>query len=71
MARDRDDEALQLGQRIGQRRRAIGLSQDKVAELSGLHRNQISLLEQGRRDPRVSTLRKVARALDVAPGDLL
>jgi transcriptional regulator with XRE-family HTH domain len=48
-----------------------GLSQEALAQAGGLHRTEISLLERGQREPRLSTIVTLARALDVEPARLL
>ena len=53
-----------------QRKRA-GLSQEALASATRLHRTELSLLERGERDPRVSTLVRLARALAIEPCELL
>ena len=52
-------------------RRRVGLSQEALAAASGLHRTEVSLLERGGRDPRLSTVVRVADALGVPPPALL
>lgn len=52
-------------------RLAAELTQDGLSELSGLHTTEISRLERGVRDPRLSTIVRLARALRVEPGLLL
>ena len=47
------------------------LSQEGLAKRAQLHRTEISLLERGDRDPRLSTVVRIARALDVEPAVLL
>lgn len=46
-----------------------GLSQVDLSKRSGVAQNTISDIETGRRDPRPSTLRKLAKALGVEVGD--
>jgi transcriptional regulator with XRE-family HTH domain len=36
-----------------------------------MHRNAVALLETGKRDPRVSTVAKLAKAVGVPASDLL
>ena len=48
-----------------------GLSQEALGFRAGLHRTEISLLERAAREPRLSTIVRLARALDLAPADLL
>jgi transcriptional regulator with XRE-family HTH domain len=52
-------------------REAAGLSQEETAFRAAIHRTQVSLLEGGRRMPRVSTLVRLAGSLGVTPNDLL
>lgn len=42
-----------------------GLTQEALAELAGIHRTEASLLERGKREPRLGTLVKLAAALEV------
>ena len=52
-------------------REEAGLSQEALAERAGMHRNAVALLETGKRDPRVSTVAKLAKALGIPAGELL
>ena len=52
-------------------RTRAGLSQERLARECGLHRTEISLLERGGREPRLSTIVRLARALGVRPAALL
>lgn len=42
-------------------------SQEALAKITALHRTEVSLLERGRREPRLSTIIKLADALSVPP----
>ncbi len=46
-------------------RMKMGLSQDKLSELTGVPQNTISRIERGERTPHRSTLEKLARVLEV------
>jgi transcriptional regulator with XRE-family HTH domain len=46
------------------------LSQERLAEITGLHRTEIGKIEQGQVDPRLMTLHLVAHALNVTVNDL-
>ena len=48
-----------------------GLTQDQLAELSGLHQTTISEIETGAHIAKVDTLTKLAKALGVDLGDLV
>lgn len=60
-----------FGQRVRDRRQAIGLSQEELAERCGLHRTYIGGIERGERNVGVLNLLQLARALQVRPGELL
>jgi len=48
-----------------------GLSQENLADLSGLSQQYISTLETGRRNPTVITVYEIAQALGVDHMDLM
>ena len=50
---------------------AANLSQRALAELSGFDRSEIVKFERGNRDVRLSTLKRLARALNVRVSDLV
>jgi transcriptional regulator with XRE-family HTH domain len=63
-----DDEALELGTRIRERRQAKGLSLVKLAETTDLSHPFLSQVERGHARPSVTSLRRIAAALDVDAG---
>lgn len=48
-------------------RKKTKLSQEKLAQESGLDRSYISLLERGLRQPSLSSILKLSKALKVSP----
>lgn len=52
-------------------RKELGMTQEEVSERSGVQAGEISRIERGKRDPQVSTLIKLAKAVRVPPGRLL
>jgi transcriptional regulator with XRE-family HTH domain len=60
-----------LGRNLRDARRKLGLTQEEVAHRSGVHPTEVSRIEGGKRDPRVSTLERLADAVEVPPGQLL
>ncbi len=52
-------------------RKKQGLSQEKLAKMSGLSRYTIMNFESGKRDPRIRDLRKIANALNVSIEELI
>ncbi len=61
----------QFADNVRRARRRHGLSQQELAFACQLHRTEISLLERGDRDPRLSTVVRIARALDCTASALL
>lgn len=54
-----------FGKKLKQIRKSKGLTQEKLAELAGVHEKHISKLELGTYKPSFTTLNKVLTALDV------
>jgi transcriptional regulator with XRE-family HTH domain len=52
-------------------RSSKGLTQEQLANMVGISRPQLTLLEQGKRRLHVEMQKKIADALDVAPEDLI
>lgn len=63
---------LQLfGKRLRELRENHGLSQERLAILSGLHRTHINLIERGKRIVRLDTILRLANALKVDCAELV
>lgn len=60
-----------FGQRLREIRDERGLSQDALADRTDVHPTAIGRLERGSREPRLTTILRLARGLDVEPGKLL
>lgn len=56
---------MTLGERIRGRRRVLGLTQSSLAQALGLTPQHISVIEQDKRVPSLSSLEKLARELGV------
>ena len=62
----------QFGPVLRRVRTERGLTQEQLAEVSGLHRTEISLLERCKRSPRLETIVILSRGLQLAsPAQLL
>lgn len=60
-----------VGQNLRRVREEAGYSQEDLADRAGLHRTYVSGVERGVRNPTVTVLEKLARALKVKPSVLL
>jgi predicted transcriptional regulator/DNA-binding XRE family transcriptional regulator len=70
--RDKADlDIITLGQRIRHLRRSRGLTLAQLAEAVGSASSALSMIENGRREPRLSVLQAIAAALGVGVEDLL
>lgn len=59
------------GRRIRETRAAHGLNLEQLARLTGISAPALSLIETGKRDPRLTTLKRIADALRVPPATLI
>jgi XRE family transcriptional regulator, regulator of sulfur utilization len=65
-------EKLQIfGAIVRKRRTEQGLSQESLANLAGLHRTYISMLERGIRNPSLTVILQIAEALDTRAATLM
>lgn len=60
----------QFGNRIRQLRQARGLSQEKLAELTGFHRTYIGMIERGERNLSLSNIGVFATVFEISIADL-
>jgi transcriptional regulator with XRE-family HTH domain len=52
-------------------RKRTGMSQADVSRQSGIHVTEVSRMERGLRDPRLSTIYRLADGLGMKPSELL
>lgn len=60
-----------VAKNIKKYRNVKNLTQEHLAELSGLHRTYIGSVERAERNLSLENLERIAKALKVAPKDLL
>lgn len=63
--------AEQFGRSLCAWRVWAGFTQDAFGQAAGLHRTEISLIERGKREPRLSTILKLADALQIEASQLI
>jgi transcriptional regulator with XRE-family HTH domain len=60
-----------FGSAVRRLRLAKGLSQESLADRAGLHRTYIGSIERGERNPSLSNIIRLAKALSVTPSQLV
>jgi transcriptional regulator with XRE-family HTH domain len=65
------DVTERFAENLVRHRHARGLAQQALADRASMHRTEVSLLERGRRVPRIDTAAKLAAALSVDISALL
>ena len=63
--------AKAFGEVMRQHRRGQGLSQEKLAEISGLDRTYVSKLERGIHQPSLTAFLRLAQALEVSAAEMV
>jgi transcriptional regulator with XRE-family HTH domain len=64
-------DLIALGRTVRRARRELELSQEALAAIAGMGAKHLGEIERGNHDPRFTTILKLARALDLRPGELL
>lgn len=62
---------LLFGSNVQKYRKAQKLSQEKLAELAGVHRTYIGMIERAEKNITLCNMEKIAKALQVRIQDLL
>ncbi|MFZ0946463.1 MAG: helix-turn-helix transcriptional regulator [Syntrophobacteraceae bacterium] len=62
---------VKFGQRVRQERTTRKLSQEQLAELAGVHRTYIGMIERGEKNITLESIEKLAKALELKPEELL
>ena len=60
----------EFGKNLAKVRHSKHLSQEKLAELTGLHRTYISDIERGQRNPTIKIVIELCRALNIESNEL-
>ncbi len=59
-----------FGKRLATIRKSRGVTQEKLADLVEVHRTYIGFIEQGKRNPSISNIHRIAKALKISLKDL-
>jgi transcriptional regulator with XRE-family HTH domain len=65
------DVLVSFAENLRSRRKELGLSQEQLGARADIQMADISRYESGSRDPRVTTVARLAAALEVSIGELL
>jgi transcriptional regulator with XRE-family HTH domain len=67
----KEDILLNFGENVRKERARRKLSQEKLAELAGVHRTYIGMIERGEKNITLRNIEKIARALKMSIYDLM
>jgi transcriptional regulator with XRE-family HTH domain len=62
---------LRFGKKVQEYRKAQQLTQEQLAELAGVHRTYIGMIERAEKNITLCNIEKIAKALKVSPQSLL
>lgn len=65
------DAGIAFGKVLRRLREAAGLTQEQLGFEADLRRTYVSILELGQQQPSLTTIFKIAQALNCSPGSLL
>lgn len=65
------DAGIAFGRVLRRLREAAGLTQEQLGFEADLRRTYVSILELGQQQPSLTTILKIAQALNCSPGSLL
>lgn len=68
---ERQEHCVRFGKELRRIRREAGISMETLGNRAGLHRTEIGHLEHAGREPRLTTIIRVANALDISASRLL
>jgi transcriptional regulator with XRE-family HTH domain len=65
------ETVVHIGDTVKRERLKRAIRQDELARMAGITPTTLSRIERNESEPHVSTIRKLAKVLEVTPADLL
>jgi transcriptional regulator with XRE-family HTH domain len=65
------ESVVYIGERLRRLRERRALRQEDLAEIAGVGKNTVNRIEKNRTEPHMTTVRKLADALEVDPAELV
>jgi transcriptional regulator with XRE-family HTH domain len=65
------DILSKFGHKVRQKRLSLGISQEDLAELAGVHRTYVGMIERGEKNITLRNIEKFAKALGMSINDLM
>jgi transcriptional regulator with XRE-family HTH domain len=62
---------IKFGNKVRERRTALGLSQEELAERAGVHRTYIGMIERAEKNITLENIEKIAVALEIPLNKLM
>jgi transcriptional regulator with XRE-family HTH domain len=62
---------IKFGNKVRERRTALGLSQEELAERAGVHRTYIGMIERAEKNITLENIEKIAIALEIPLNKLM
>lgn len=66
-----EKQYTEMGKRIAARRKSLGITQSKLAEILDISNNHLSSIENGKQSPSFDKFIKLCEALEITPNDLI
>lgn len=66
----KNDILEHFGCKVREKRKEVSLSQEELADLAGVHRTYIGMVERGEKNISLLNIHKIARALNVEVKEL-
>jgi transcriptional regulator with XRE-family HTH domain len=60
-----EDILIRFGNKVRQERLKKGISQEKLAEIAGVHRTYIGMIERAEKNITLKNIEKIAKALNI------